>query len=169
MRRPMKQHRLKENPFAMVDMAGAKKRGMRTQFGALCYRLRKGKLEVMLITSRRTRSWIVPKGWPMDGVSPALSAAREAYEEAGVEGRVYETSIGMYSYTKTLSADKTMPCAVMVYPIKVKTIHDSYPEKKQRTRRWFKLADAAKQVREPELAHLLRTFNPGLFSKVKTA
>ncbi|MEM9579544.1 MAG: NUDIX hydrolase [Pseudomonadota bacterium] len=161
----MKQLRLKENPFVTIDMVGAKKTGMRTQFGAIPYRLRNGKPEILLVTSRRTKRWILPKGWPMDGATPAQSAAREAYEEAGVEGRVYEASIGMYTYTKTLGGEKTLPCAVMVYPLKVKTICEAYPEKAQRRRKWFKPADAAKQVREVELAHVLKTFDPRLFSK----
>ncbi|MFC6583776.1 NUDIX hydrolase [Sulfitobacter aestuariivivens] len=54
---------------------------MRTQFAALCYRVKKGKVQVLLVTSRGTKRWIVPKGWPMDGKTPAQSAALEAWEE----------------------------------------------------------------------------------------
>ena len=81
----MKEHRAKETPFPPIDLMGAKKTGLRTQFAALCYRLRKGKPEVLLVTSRRSKRWIIPKGWPQNGMLPAQSAAIEALEEAGVD------------------------------------------------------------------------------------
>jgi len=162
----MKQDSRKQSPFAPVDMAGAKKTGMRTQFGALCYRMRKGKPEVLLVTSRRTRRWIIPKGWPMDGMSPAQGAAREAYEEAGVEGKVFDFSWGAFTYTKRLSETNHLPCAVLVYPLKVKKIHDSYPEKSERKRKWMRPADAAKKVDEAGLAQMLRHFDPAQVTKV---
>ena len=96
----MKEHRTQDKPFAPIDMQGAKKTGLRTQFAALCYRLRKGKPEILLVTSRRTQRWIIPKGWPQDGMLPAQSAAIEALEEAGVEGKAHDMSLGMFSYTK---------------------------------------------------------------------
>lgn len=161
----MKQLRQKESPFSTIDMAGAKKTGLRTQFGALCYRIRKGKPEILLVTSRRTRRWIVPKGWPMDGATPAQGAAREAYEEAGMEGKVYDVSVGLFTYTKRLAGARDMPCAVMLYPLKVKTEHDSYPEKSQRKRKWFKPSEAAKRVNEPGLSDILRSFDPRSFGK----
>jgi len=156
----MKPDKVKDRGYAPVDMVGAKKNEMRTQFAALCYRMRKGKPEILLVTSRRTKRWVLPKGWPMDGASPAQGAAREAFEEAGVEGKVFDLSHGMFTYTKTLSGAEVIPCAVMVYPLKVKTIHDTYPEKGERKRKWFSPAGAAKRVNEPELAHLLRHFDP---------
>ena len=76
--RPMKEQRAKDHSFAPIDMMGAKKTGLRTQFAALCYRMHKGKPEILLITSRRTQRWIIPKGWPQDGMRPAQSAAIEA-------------------------------------------------------------------------------------------
>ncbi|MEN9850080.1 MAG: hypothetical protein RL128_243, partial [Pseudomonadota bacterium] len=60
----------------------------RTQYGALCWRMHRGKVEVLLITSRDTGRWVIPKGWPIDGLAPAQTAAREAWEEAGVEGDI---------------------------------------------------------------------------------
>lgn len=162
----MKQDSILKFSHARIDMAGAKKTGMRTQFGALCYRMRDGAPEVLLVTSRRTKRWIIPKGWPMDGASPAQSAAREAYEEAGVEGHCYEASIGMYTYTKDIDGKRELPCAVVVFPLKVKTVLDVFPEHKQRKRKWFRLKGAAKRVSDPELAQLLRRFDPKSISKV---
>ena len=156
----LKEHRAKDKAFAPIDMVGAKKTGLRTQFAALCYRLRKGKPEVLLVTSRRSKRWIIPKGWPQDGVLPAQSAAIEAMEEAGVEGKLSHSSLGIYSYTKHHVSGRVIPCVGIVYGLKVKTIHERYREAGQRKRKWFSLADAARKVSEPELAHIIRTFDP---------
>ena len=158
--RPMKEQRAKDHSFAPIDMMGAKKTGLRTQFAALCYRLRKGKPEILLITSRRTQRWIIPKGWPQDGMRPAQSAAIEALEEAGVEGKLHDFSIGVYSYTKNHVSGRALPCVGIVYPLKVKRIHERYREVNQRKRKWFSLAQAACKVSEPELAHIIRNFEP---------
>ncbi len=164
--RSMKEHRAKEKAFAPIDMNGAKKTGLRTQFAALCYRMRKGKPEILLVTSRRTRRWIIPKGWPQDGMRPAQSAAIEALEEAGVEGNLDDESVGVFSYTKQHVSGRALPCVAIVYPLKVKTVHDRYREVKQRKRKWFSLADAARKVSEPELAYIIRSFEPN--HKAKT-
>ena len=76
------------------------KRMARAQFGALCYRVEKGMVQILLVTSRGTKRWIVPKGWPEDGLTPAEAAAKEAGEEAGVTGTVKQRPIGVYSYEK---------------------------------------------------------------------
>ena len=161
----MKEHRTQDNTFAPIDMKGAKKTGLRTQFAALCYRMRKGKPEILLVTSRRTRRWIIPKGWPQDGMRPSQSAAIEALEEAGVEGKLHDFSLGLYAYTKQHVSGRELPCVAMVYPLKVKKVHDRYREVKQRKRKWFSLREAARKVSEPELAHLIRNFDP---SHIKT-
>ena len=156
----MKEHRKKDNTFAPIDMKGAKKTGLRMQFAALCYRMRKGKPEILLVTSRRTRRWIIPKGWPQDGMRPAQSAAIEALEEAGVEGKISEQGLGLYAYTKQHVSGRELPCVAMVYPLKVKKVHDLYREVTQRRRKWFSLAEASRLVSEPELAHIIRRFDP---------
>lgn len=156
----MKVHRAQENPFAPIDMLGAKKTELRTQFAALCYRMRKGKPEILLVTSRRRRRWIIPKGWPQDGMLPAQSAAIEALEEAGVEGKTHPVSLGHFSYTKQHVSGRALPCVALVYALKVKTVHDSYRESKQRKRKWFSQAQAARKVTDPELAFLIATFDP---------
>ena len=68
--------------------------------GALVYRLKNDAVEFLLITSRGTGRWIIPKGWPMPGRTLAQAALREAYEEAGIRGIVETSSIGSYQYYK---------------------------------------------------------------------
>lgn len=139
------------------------KRDMRTQFAALCYRVKDDKTEVLMITSRGTGRWIIPKGWPMDGKTPADCALTEAWEEAGVKGKVSGGCLALYSYVKGISADEQLPCAVMVYPVKVKSLSKNYPEHDKRKRQWMSPKAASKRVEEPELAHLLRKFDAKRF------
>lgn len=132
-----------------------------TQYAALCYRTdANGKTRVLLITSRDTGRWVLPKGWPVAGLSAPGSAAREAYEEAGVEGAVGDDCIGVYSYGKVLGPKKIVPCIVAVYPLLVTNLSARFPEKGQRQLRWFKPRAAAGKVAEPELAALLAAFHP---------
>ncbi|WOI55041.1 NUDIX hydrolase [Palleronia sp. LCG004] len=142
-----------------LRLMSAGKRDVRTQFGALCWRMRNGKLQVALVTTRRTRRWIVPKGWPIEGATPAMAAATEAFEEAGVEGAVSEQCLGIFTYTKEMDGDD-LPCVVAVFPIKVKKVHKVWPEKAERTRRWATPKKAARLVQEPELQQMLARFDP---------
>lgn len=132
----------------------------RSQFGALCYRYEKGKPQVLVITSRGTGRWIVPKGWPMPGKTPAATAAREAFEEAGVEGRVHPVCLGIYSYTKTIADKAGLPCVVALYALRVKRMLRRFPECQERKRKWVSPKRAASMVDEPELKALLSRFDP---------
>jgi 8-oxo-dGTP pyrophosphatase MutT (NUDIX family) len=143
-----------------ISISGGEKSDVRTQFAALCYRVVDSQVQVMVITSRRTKRWIIPKGWPMDAKTPAKSAAIEAYEEAGVEGKVFHTCLGVFSYTKSLEGDAGLPCLAMVFPLKVKTIHKRFPERAERRRKWVSLKKAAKLIEEPELRQIILTFDP---------
>ena len=143
-----------------LSLLGAPKGEVRTQFAALCYRVRQGKIQVLVITSRRSKRWIMPKGWPMDGKTPAASALREAWEEAGVRGTAQETALGAYTYGKKTSDDAGIYCMVMLYPVKVKTLAKKFPEKGQRKRRWVSRKKAARLVNEPELGRLIMGFDP---------
>ena len=136
------------------------KRMARAQFGALCYRVEEGVVQVLLITSRRTKRWIVPKGWPEHGLTPAESAANEAREEAGVTGKVKQRPIGVYSYEKNVNNADSFPCIVTLYALKVKKQSDAYPEESERQRQWFCCEEAASRVAEPELARLIKAFAP---------
>ncbi|MEP3346935.1 MAG: NUDIX hydrolase [Litoreibacter sp.] len=145
-----------------LRMEGSHKREVRTQFGALCFRTHKDETQVMLITSRNSRRWIIPKGWPMEDMSPAQAAAIEAYEEAGVEGKAYNICLGLYSYLKLMDKTDDLTCAVSVFPLKVQNAAKVWPESKERKRKWFSLKKAAARVREPELRKIIKTFDASL-------
>ncbi|GAB5448368.1 NUDIX hydrolase [Gymnodinialimonas sp.] len=140
------------------------KRDPRTQFAGLPFRVIKGKsgkrVEVLLVTSRETRRWIIPKGWPMDGMTPAEAAAQEVWEEAGARGKAYDTCLGLYSYRKWISADAHLPVIVAVFPIKVRELAKDYPEASERKRKWFSLKKAASKIEERDLRQLIVAFTP---------
>lgn len=127
----------------------------RTQYGAVCWRMHRGKVEVLLITSRDTGRWIIPKGWPIDGLAPEDAAAREAWEEAGVQGQIAADGLGAYGYEKVLTPSKSVPCSVLVFGLRVAKLKDKFPERKERRRKWFEVEKAARKVAEPELRALL--------------
>ncbi|WP_226781950.1 NUDIX hydrolase [Oceaniglobus trochenteri] len=142
-----------------LDLDPTRKRDVRSQFGALCWRRRDSQVQVLLVTTRRTKRWVIPKGWPMGGQSPSGAAAIEAYEEAGVEGAVSDVCLGIYTYTKEFDGDD-LPCVVAVFPLKVSRKLRNWPEAKERKRQWFSLKKAAAKVQEPELRQILRRFDP---------
>ncbi len=127
------------------------------QYAALPYRRRAdGVVEVMLVTSRETKRWVIPKGWPMQGLAPHDSAAREAMEEGGLLGRIEERSVGVYRYEKRLADGSTVSCAVEIFPLEVEEELTAWPEQDQRITRWFAPQEAADAVQEPELSALIR-------------
>ncbi|WP_299813114.1 NUDIX hydrolase [uncultured Jannaschia sp.] len=125
------------------------------QVAAMPLRWNKNSIEVLMITSRDSGRWIVPKGWMMKGMKPWAAAAIEAMEEAGAEGRVARDVFGTYSYEKMLDDGTALPCNVRVYPMIVERLKSDWKERKERTRRWFPLKKAAKLVDEPELADMM--------------
>ena len=143
-----------------ITVKGKSKSDMRSQFAALCFRVRQGKCSVLLVTSRGTGRWIIPKGWPEYDMTPASCAAKEAWEEAGVKGRTFERCIGIYSYSKWVKNGPNLPCVVMVFPTAVKSTEAEYPEHKSRKRKWFSKKKAAKKVSDPELARIIKNFDP---------
>src|ERR1700738_3825177 len=105
----------------------------RVQYGALPYRVRgRSRPEVMLVTSRETRRWIIPKGWPHKGKEPHDSAAREAFEEAGGVGAVGKHAVGSFPYQKRLKNGGVTVCEVHVFPLRVRRQSKEWPEKEQR-------------------------------------
>ncbi len=129
----------------------------RVQYAALPYRLNSNsRPEVMLVTSRETRRWIIPKGWPQKGKAPHRSAAREAFEEAGVVGAIRRRSIGSFSYEKRLKKGALVECEVLVFALKVKGQNNKWPERKEREVKWLSARAAAKAVQEPKLSEIIR-------------
>jgi len=118
-------------------------------------RIADGSLEIMLVTSRTTRRWIVPKGWPVKGMKDYDAAAREAFEEAGVVGAIGRKPAGRYDYWKRL-ADHFVLCTVKLYLLEVQQQLPSWAEQGQRHCQWFKPQDAADLVDEPGLSSLIR-------------
>ncbi len=132
-----------------------------SQHAALCYRRTGGgEVQILLVTSRDTGRWVLPKGWPKRSEDSGASALREAYEEAGVTGRVMPGVAGYYGYDKMMPAGPALPCLVSVHAIETATMLHRFPEAGLRQRRWFSPADAAAAVAEPELKTLLATFRP---------
>ena len=129
----------------------------RPQYAALPYRIT-DKVEVLLISSRETRRWVLPKGWPMKGRKPHAAAAQEALEEAGVVGKIGKEPVGFYHYTKRMKNGSQQLCHVTVFPMNVARQRKVWPEMDQRTTRWFLLSEAAVLVVEPELQDVLRNF-----------
>lgn len=127
------------------------------QVAALCFR-KSPRLEILLVTSRETRRWVTPKGWPMKGRTDHAAAAVEAFEEAGVDGVVSEQALGTFGYDKVLKSTEIRAITAALYPLEVILVRDDWPEKGQRERRWFTPAEAAEAVQEPELAQLILAF-----------
>jgi 8-oxo-dGTP pyrophosphatase MutT (NUDIX family) len=110
----------------------------------------------MLVTSRETQRWIIPKGWPKKGKSPRKSAAREAFEEAGVHGAVAKQPIGSFSYEKRLRDGAVVECEVRVFPLKVRRQTKDWPEKDERRVKWLSARKAAGRVDQPRLSRIIR-------------
>jgi 8-oxo-dGTP pyrophosphatase MutT (NUDIX family) len=137
-----------------LSRSGHAKRTTGTQFAALPYRITNNGLEILIITSRRTRRWIVPKGWPIEEMDASQSAAREALEEAGVSGEIQTTALGHYHYVKEMrKADLT--CRVDVFALRVTRQHKQFAEKDARELRWVSPLEAAALVDEPGLRRLI--------------
>ncbi|MCL2430693.1 MAG: NUDIX hydrolase [Alphaproteobacteria bacterium] len=133
---------------------------VRQQYGVLPWReTKKAGLEILLVTSRETHRWIVPKGWPIKGLKPAASAAQEAYEEAGLRGVTGNRSLGSYLYEKRLVEKRTtVPCEVRVYPMQVRRQETTWPEQAERKTLWFSPSAAVAAVSEDGLREIIREF-----------
>lgn len=127
----------------------------RAQYAALPYRIG-ADLEILLVTSRETGRWVIPKGWPMKGRTRREAAAIEAIEEAGVEGRMTRKAVGAYEYLKVLRSGESQRCKVTVYAVEVNVQHETWREQDQRSSQWFVWDIAAAAVNEPGLGRLIR-------------
>lgn len=126
------------------------------QSAVLPKRRRAGRTEVLLITSRRRKRWVIPKGVVEPGLSPAASAAKEALEEAGIQGNIDPKPLGRYSYPKWAGT-----CEVEVFSMAVTHQLDAWAES-FRERRWFSVREAADRVDEPALKELILQSAKGL-------
>lgn len=128
------------------------------QYAALPYRRRTdGAIEVMLITSLNTKRWIIPKGWPVQGLAPHDCAAREAMEESGLVGRISDRSIGFYGYEKRLADGSAVRCTVETFLLEVEEQLTSWPECGRRQTQWYALQAAADAIEEPELSAMIQS------------
>ena len=151
------------SPAEAAGEPGPEPGGAERKFGAIPYRHVDGEIVFLMITARRTGKWIFPKGGPMEGLTPAESAAEEAYEEAGVRGRVAAAPAGHYRTFKARPGKARpgkarrggeVPVLVEMYPLEVAEQFDDWPEKGERRRHWATLAEARRLLSEPGLVAL---------------
>jgi 8-oxo-dGTP pyrophosphatase MutT (NUDIX family) len=121
------------------------------QSGVIPYRIRDRQIEVMLITSSTGKRWVIPKGLIEPDMTSEDSAAKEAWEEAGLLGKVFPDSIGTYEYNKS----SYTYCQVEVFLLQVQTVLENWPEASKRKRQWISIPKAIKRVDEPELKLIL--------------
>jgi 8-oxo-dGTP pyrophosphatase MutT (NUDIX family) len=129
------------------------------QFAALPWRIGEGGIrQIMLLTSRERRRWVIPKGWPMKKRKPAEVASQEAYEEAGLIGQIVgKRPLGNFHYEKRL-AKKAIICEVLVFLFRVERQLDDRPERGERETKWFDATEAASLVEEGGLAEIVERF-----------
>lgn len=142
-----------------TDVCLMLRRPPRQQYAALCYRRKKGALEVLLLTSRDTGRWVIPKGWPMNGKKAHAVAAQEAFEEAGVRGNVEKDHFGFFDYDKKLRNGVKVVCRVQVHLLEVVDLVKNFPERESRTLEWVTAEEASRRVNEPELKELFLSFD----------
>ncbi|MGJ5142170.1 NUDIX hydrolase [Bradyrhizobium oligotrophicum] len=130
------------------------------QFAALPFRIEAAQLSILLITTRRKQRWSVPKGSPILRRGPHRVAAIEAYEEAGLRGKIGRQPLGRFKHSKRKGKRK-IPCEVKLYPLKVTKQHGRYPERGQRKLAWLPAAEAARRVHRAKLRRLIESFASG--------
>lgn len=162
-----------EGPASLLKQLAAQphklfSNSFRQQYAALCFRYvgDTRDIEILVMTSRDTGRWVIPKGWPMKNKPPHEAAATEAWEEAGVKGKVLPFPVGRYTYLKLLESGDVAPTVVDVYQVEVLSRADKFKEKGQRIIRWMTPEEAARKVREIELKSLLVDFTPSPSDKL---
>lgn len=129
-----------------------------SQYAALPWRMPGKRLEILLLTSRDTGRWVIPKGWPKKGLEPWETAAEEAYEEGGIHGAIEQKALGSYDYRKRMDDGDDLDCRVTVFPLQVRSQSYTFPESGQRECKWFDARRAAALVDEPDLRRLMTRF-----------
>jgi 8-oxo-dGTP pyrophosphatase MutT (NUDIX family) len=135
----------------------AKPKMIARQYGVIPFRVSDdGDVEIMLITSRDTGRWVVPKGWPISKLKPKQVAVREALEEAGAIGVVVGKSpVGKYRYEKRIEDERSIDCEVTLFLFRVKRLKSAWKEQGQRKLEWFLPEEASALVAEPKLSRLI--------------
>jgi 8-oxo-dGTP pyrophosphatase MutT (NUDIX family) len=123
------------------------------QSGVIPYREKDGKIEILLITTRDRQEWVIPKGGIVNGMTPPASAAKEAWEEAGVIGQVDDNELGTYKYRKRGKIYR-----VKMYLLPVERVSDYYPEADKRYRRWLDANQAIKLIKKDSLKRIFKGF-----------
>ncbi|WP_424362368.1 NUDIX hydrolase [Methylocystis parvus] len=151
-KKPPKPRKTRETPIAP-----------RLQYAALPWRVDEGNgVEILLATSRDTKRWVIPKGWPMKGRKPHIVAAIEAMQEAGLHGKIEKTKLGDFEYEKRLKGGSSVDCRVEVFSLRVERQRKKWPEKGQRVTYWFPYKVAAQQVDEPLLREIILAFGKAM-------
>lgn len=132
------------------------RRPPRYQVAAMCYRTEGDRFRVLLLTSRETRRWVLPKGWPKIGLDAGETAREEAWEEGGLRLEAEGRRIGRYTYSKRMQGGVPVGTDVDVFAFRVVSEEESYPEAAERDRRWVDPEEAAQLVDEPGLALILK-------------
>lgn len=123
------------------------------QSGVIPYRVQNGNIEILLITTRDRNNWVIPKGGIAKGMSPPASAAKEAWEEAGIIGQVDINAVGSYRYRKRGKIYR-----VQMYLLLVEMLSEDYPEAGQRQREWLDVNIAIQMVKQNSLKKILHQF-----------
>jgi 8-oxo-dGTP pyrophosphatase MutT (NUDIX family) len=134
------------------------------QSAVLAYRMVEHGMEIIMVTSRTRGRWTLPKGMITPGMTPAESAAKEAWEEAGIAGTVSKGCLGVYRYNKVRRCG-VKACSVKVYAMKVTAVFPRWPEQRLRRRRWMRMDEAICSVMDRDLKRLLMTFHARLRSR----
>ncbi|NES99180.1 MAG: NUDIX hydrolase [Sphaerospermopsis sp. SIO1G2] len=122
------------------------------QSGVIPYRIQDGKIQVLLISTRKSQRWVIPKGGICKGMTPPDSAAKEAWEEAGVIGQVKTEKIGAYKYRKQGNVYR-----VNLFWLPVEKVLEDWPEAGERSRIWLDIHHAAMIVQENSLKKILQS------------
>ncbi len=146
-------------PSLLQSVLAMFRRPARLQIAALCHRMREGKVEVLLVTSKSTRRWILPKGWPILSRRAHRTAAIEAFEEAGVTGRVHKNPFASFSSYKGGEAGLKLRTEILVFLVDVESETEEFPDSAERDVRWVSIKDAVRMTSEPGLMDVFRKLN----------
>jgi 8-oxo-dGTP pyrophosphatase MutT (NUDIX family) len=116
------------------------------QVGAVCYRWRGASIEFLLVNTNGGGKWTFPKGDPEPSLSHSQAAEREAWEEAGVQGRIEPRHFHLYLHSKGVF---WKPPGVREYVIKAFLLEVEQavkPPEPQRNPTWFAPEEAKKTL-----------------------